>query len=225
VYPVTNSYAWLPRSAWTDNNAWRRLTHWISENSPHEAIPLIVTPQLDNSLNSPDGLRQMADNAERQNEHGHGSKNWMAGDGPIVIVWPRAQTVQRRMQEVAGLSGQSIILLEQETSDPHFPSFQGWANAVGAFNAATDKAENSHPWLAEMLDDVFTSYENELALSPASASAAYPPSAHVLRGKLKGLRTDGYDEDFIVTYAVGLGYQGNLARLREHYRSSSSISG
>jgi hypothetical protein len=214
------SGAWLPRSAWADEDAWDRLINWINENSRDADIRLIVTPQLDNSLDNPRGLRTIADNAERQNEHGRGSRNWLAGDGPIVIVWPKLNTVQNWEQNVAGLSGQSIILLEEEKSDPRLPSFRGWATAVGAFNAATDRNEEPYPWLTGVLDDVFTSYENELALSPASASDVYPTSTHILRQKLQELREHGYDEDFIVTYAIGLGYQGNLQRLRDHYNAA-----
>jgi hypothetical protein len=74
--------------------------------------------------------------------------------------------------------------------------------------------------LDEQLDHIFTQYENELSLSPASAKSSYGSSVDVLRRKLEDVRASHYDEDFIVTYAIALGYQGNLAKLRQHYEAA-----
>jgi hypothetical protein len=120
------------------------------------------------------------------------------------------------VRNVAGLPNQSIILLEQARDGS--PSFQGWADAVGAFNADTGETEHPNPDLDEQLDQIFTWYENELGMSPASAKSAYGSSADVLKQKLKALRASGYDDDYIVSYAIALGYPGDLKRLREHYQ-------
>jgi hypothetical protein len=223
LYAVMYSGAWLPRSAWKDPDAWERLINWINENCEYLDLRLIVTPRLDNQLDNPQGLRRIAHHALRQGERSQDlGINWLAGDGPIFIVWPKERTVKKWVQQLAGLSGQSIILLEQERSDDRFPRFHGWATAIGAFNAATGKNEQPIPELDEQLDTIFTQYENELALPQLYASRAYPNSAPILQKKLQALHADGYDDDFIVTYAIALGYQGDLKRLRLHYWAAGS---
>ena len=97
-------------------------------------------------------------------------------------------------------------------------SFQGWASAVGAFNAETGQYEHSYPDLDEQLDAILISHENELALAPISR--AYATSAAILREKLQAVSAGGYDEDFVATYAIALGYQGDLERLRRHYSAA-----
>jgi hypothetical protein len=67
-----HSGAWLPRDAWADTQAWDRLNNWVDTKTRHEDIPLVVTPAVDDPLGNPDGLRRIADGAERQNEHGQG---------------------------------------------------------------------------------------------------------------------------------------------------------
>jgi hypothetical protein len=216
-----HSGAWLPRSAWADDESWDRLINWVGENCSDIDLRLVVTPRLDDRLDSPDGLNTVADDALRQNARGQGiGRNWLPGDGPLFIVWPQESTVRKWVRELAGMPElQPIILLEQEVPDQRLPTFQGWATAVGAFNAATGENEQPNPELNEQLDDIFTSHENELALGPASASLAYPNSAPILRAKLRAVAAD-YDEEFIVTYAIALGYAGDLQRLRQHYRAA-----
>lgn len=222
MYTVAYSGAWLPRSAWSDDAAWDRLTEWLEEHCKGADIPVIVTPHLD-SISRPAGLVRIVESAERQNEHGQGpGRKWRAGDGPIIIVWPKETTVQAKVTQVSGLANQSIILLEEETGDTRLKNFQGWAAAVGAFNAATGKEEKTHPELPELLDSILANYENELHLSPGSAAASYGASATVLRNKFKALATNGYDADFVVTYAIAMGYQGPLHRLREHFSAAAN---
>lgn len=111
---------------------------------------------------------------------------------------------------VAGLEPrQSIILLEQAIND--YPSFEGWATAVGAFDAGAGENRRPDPQLTEQLDHIFTWYENELMR---------PPRAGALRDKLGDVRDAGYDQDFIVTYAIAMGYGGNLNNLRQHYHAA-----
>jgi len=222
VYEVGYSGAWLPPSAWSDGEAWDRLIDWMHNYCENFDLRLIVTPNLD-PLSGPDGLRRIADKAERQNEHGQGpGRNWQVGDGPIVIVWPKEKTVQKWVRDVGGLARQSIILLEREIADTRFKNFRGWATAVGAFNAATGKKDEPLPGLCDLLDSILTAHENELHLSPSSAASAYPTSAHLLRQKFQALIADGYDEDFVVTYAIALGYPGPLHRLRQHYSAAAT---
>jgi hypothetical protein len=217
-----HSGAWLPRSAWTDDESWDRLIDWIGENfSENIDLRLVVTPRLDDRLDSPDGLSRIADDALRQNARGQGiGRNWLPGDGPIFIVWPQESTVRKWVRELAGLpEPELIVLLEQEVPGQRLPTFQGWATAAGAFNAATGENEQPNPELTERLDDILTSHENELALGPASTLLAYPNSAPKLREKLRAVSAD-YDEEFIVTYAIALGYPGDLQRLRQHFRAA-----
>jgi hypothetical protein len=93
---------------------------------------------------------------------------------------------------------------------------------VTRFNSGATMSRNARgrceDKLDEQLDNIFTCYENELALAPASR--AYRNSAPILREKLQAVRAGGYDEDFIVTYAIALGYQGDLQRLRQHYSAA-----
>jgi hypothetical protein len=217
VYEVMHSGAWLPVSAWGDSGAWKQLIDWIIKNCPDSGGRLIITPTLADRLNSPDGLRRVAKGAAHVDAGGNGpGRVWGAGDGPIVVVWPEERTVQNCVRTVAGLPRQSIILLEQAV--PGAQSFRGWASAVGAFNAQTGEHEHSYPDLDEQLEAIFTNYENELALAPTSRG--YPNSAPALREKLQAVHAGGYDEDFIVTYAIALGYQGDLGRLRRHYSAA-----
>jgi hypothetical protein len=217
VYEVMHSGAWLPVSAWGDSGAWKRLIDWINKNCQSIGGRLIITPTLADRLNSPDGLRRVAKGALRVDVRGNGpGRLWGAGDGPIVVVWPEESTVQNCVRTVAGLPQQSIVLLEQAV--PGAQSFRGWASAVGAFNAETGEHEHSYPDLDEQLDAIFTGYENELALVPTSR--AYPTSAAILREKLQAVSAGGFDEDFVITYAIALGYQGDLGRLRRHYSAA-----
>jgi hypothetical protein len=212
-----HSGAWLPPSVWADEDAWDRLIDWMDEHCENFDLRLILTPQLNDRLDNPDGLRTIAHDALRQNARGDGSgRKRLAGEGPIVVVWPRERIVKKWVQAVAGLPRQSIILLEQ--GGLGFPSFRGWATAVGAFNAATGKNEQPIPELDQQLDEIFTWYENELAGPPTSRT--HGSSAIVLRQKLQAVRAGGYDEEFIVTYAIALGYQGDLMRLRQHYQAA-----
>jgi len=212
-----HSGAWLPVSAWDDSGAWKRLIDWINKDCPNVGGRLIITPTLFDRLNGPDGLRRIAKGAARVDAHGNGrGRLWEAGDGPIVVVWPEERTVQNCVRTVAGLPQQSIILLEEAVPDAQ--SFRGWASAVGAFNAEKGQHEHSHPDLEEQLDTILTGYENELALAPISR--AYTTSAAILREKLQAVSAGGFDEDFVVTYAIALGYQGDLERLRRHYSAA-----
>lgn len=209
-----HSGAWLPVSAWGESGAWKRLIDWIIKSCQNSGGRLIITPSLADRLNSPDGLRRVAKGAARVDAGGYGPGGfWEAGDGPIVVVWPEERTVQNCVRTVAGLPQQSIILLEQAVPDAR--SFRGWASAVGAFNAETGEHEHCQPALDEQLDAIFTSHENELALPPTSRP--YPTAAAILREKLQAVSAGGFDEDFVVSYAIALGYQGDLGRLRRHY--------
>jgi hypothetical protein len=213
--------AWLPVWGWGDDEAWQRLIDWINDTCQKAGGRLIVTPAL-GQLNGPEGLKKIANGAARQDANGQGpGSDWQPGDGPIVVVWPRERTLQRCVQKVAGLPEQSIIVLEQAATDDA-QSFQGWASAVGAYNAADDQYESSGSDPRDQLDGILTWYENELSLRPASASSAYPTSAPMLRQKLQAVRAGGYDEDFVISYAIALGYQGDLKRLRQHYSAAES---
>jgi hypothetical protein len=222
MYTVEYSGAWLPPSAWSDDDAWDRLIDWIAERGESTNIPLIVTPHL-HTLERPAGLARIAERAERQDEHGRGpGRKWRAGDGPIVIAWPKETTVQNWVRDIGGLNRQSIILLEEETGDTRLKDFRGWATAVRAFNAATGKEEKALPDVTDLLDSILTNYENELHLSPSSAASSYPSSTYVLRKKFQTLIADDYDADFVVTYAIALGYQGPLHRLRDHFSAAAN---
>ncbi|ORV61489.1 hypothetical protein AWC03_09835 [Mycobacterium europaeum] len=217
MYQAMHSGAWLPPSAWTDGDAWDRLIDWAHDHLAETFdLRLIVTPQLQNRLGNPEGLRILTEGAERQNARGDGTSNWRPGDGPIIIVWPQEPTVRKWEQAVAGLNRQRIILLEE--GGPGFPSFHGWASAVGAFNAATGDYEQPIPELDEQLNTIFSRYENELTGAPNATT--YGVTHGLLREKLKAVAAGGYDEDFIVTYAIGLGYPGDLPRLRQHYAAA-----
>jgi len=220
MYQAMHSGAWLPPSAWADADAWDRLIAWIRDHSSSEAfdLRLVVTPQLDSQLGNPEGLRTLAEGAERQNARGDGSRQWSAGDGPIIIVWPEEKTVSKWAQAVTGLNEQSIVMVEQPV--PKLPTFQGWATAVGAYNAGAGKDQQPIAGLDQRLDEILTWYENELASPPRVRP--YGASHDVLRGKLQDLAADGYDEDFIVTYAIGLGYVGSLPLLRRHYAAAQA---
>jgi hypothetical protein len=140
MYEVMHSGAWLPVWAWGDNDAWHRLIDWAEDNCENFADRLIVTPQLGNGLENPEGLKTISQGKARLNAQQ--ASAWVEGCRPVVVVWPQERTVQRLVCNVAGLPNQSIILLEQAFS-VDAQSFQGWAAAVGAFNA--DTGENEHP--------------------------------------------------------------------------------
>jgi hypothetical protein len=210
--------AWLPVWAWADDAAWQRLIDWINENCHNKGGRLIVTPKLANQLKNPEGLRKIAHGVARQDASGAGTgSKWTPGASPIIVVWPEERTVQRCVRMVAGLPEQSIILLEQAVTDDA-PSFQGWASAVRAFNAGDDDHEPPNPNLTENLGDILTNYENELTGAPGAGT--YGSSEVLLREKLQAVHADHYDADFVITYAIALGYQGDLKRLRQHYAAA-----
>lgn len=144
TYKVMHSGAWLPVWAWADNDAWNRLIDWAEDNCDNYADRLIVTPQRGNRLESPQGLKTIAQGGHRLDARQ--ARTWVKGHRPVVVVWPIQRIVQRLVCNLGGLPNQSIILLEQAAS-VDAQSFQGWAAAVGAFNADTGENEYSIPEL------------------------------------------------------------------------------
>ncbi|BCI87640.1 hypothetical protein PJK45_02955 [Mycobacterium kansasii] len=205
---VRHRGALLPASARLDAETGKRLAGWINDNVPSLGRRVVVTPLLSNRVDTPRVAASLAKGAARQNERGNGDA-WTWGSGPVVAAWPTERTLQRCVPMAID---QTLIVLDWNSRPP----FEGWAAATGAYNAATDK---STPLLDRALHDEFVGmleWDRELVGSARTGRDRGLPQAH-----LRALRAAGLDEDFVVTYAIALGYTGDLKRLREHYRAAS----
>jgi hypothetical protein len=59
--------------------------------------------------------------------------------------------------------------------------------------------------------------------APAAAETTEQFAERVMSaidGASAAILASGFDEDFVVTYVIGLGYQGDLGRLRRHYSAA-----
>jgi hypothetical protein len=205
---VRHRGAVLPASARLDAEAGKRLAGWINDNVPSLGRRVVVTPNLSNRVDTPRVAASLAKGAARQNERGNGDA-WTWSSGPVVAAWPTERTLQRCVPMAID---QTLIVLDWNSRPP----FDGWAAATGAYNAATD--ENTL-LLDRALRDEFvgmSQWDRELVGSARTGRDRGLPQAH-----LRALRAAGLDEDFVVTYAIALGYTGDLKRLREHYRAAT----
>jgi len=158
---------------------------------------VVVTPNLSNRVDTPRVAASLAKGAARQNERGNGDA-WTWSSGPVVAAWPTERTLQRCVPMAID---QTLIVLDWNSRPP----FDGWAAATGAYNAATD--ENT-PLLDRALHDEFvgmSQWDRELVGSARTGRDRGLPQAH-----LRALHAAGLDEDFVVTYAIALGYTGDL---------------
>ena len=205
---VRHRGAVLPASARLDAEAGKRLAGWINDNVPSLGRRVVVTPNLSNRVDTPRVAASLGKGAARQNERGNGDA-WTWSSGPVVAAWPTERTLQRCVPMAID---QTLIVLDWNSRPP----FDGWVAATGAYNAATD--ENT-PLLDRALHDEFvgmSQWDRELVGSARTGRDRGLPQAH-----LRALRAAGLDEDFVVTYAIALGYTGDLKRLREHYRAAT----
>jgi hypothetical protein len=205
---VRHRGALLPASARLDAEAGMRLAGWINDNVPSLGRRVVVTPNLSNRVDTPRVAASLARGAARQNERGIGD-TWTWSSGPVIAAWPTERTLQRCVPMAID---QTLIVLDWNSRPP----FDGWAAATGAYNAATD---TSTPILDRALHDEFVGmleWDRELVGSARTGRDRGLPQAH-----LRALRAAGLDEDFVVTYAIALGYTGDLKRLREHYRAAT----
>jgi len=202
---IAHRGAWLPSEFKLDDDANRRLAMWIKENIGEDEYRkrVIFTPSTRDEISSPKVLAALARNAPRIGSRNPGAYN----HGLVVAAWPRESELQ---ESVGRAKDQTLIV---------FPwgnlCFDGWATAVGAYNAGT--GEPTAP-LAEELDDEFHGLlftDREL-----SSGALRGRDRHIPQASMRIFQKAGLDEDFVVTYCLALGYLGDHKNIRNHYRAA-----
>lgn len=204
---VSHTGAWLPWDAMYDDEAGERLAQWIDDNVGDDEFNnrVVMTPQkTGNAIDSPPILAALARNAPWVSARSPGPPQ----HGLFVAAWPLEANLQHGIERA-----HDATLIVFPWGDRL--GFDGWAAAVGAFNAAT--GESTQP-LAGELDKEFRGlllYSNELG-----QSAQRGEQRRMLQTSMSVFKTAGLSEDFVVTYCLGLGYRGNHQNIRNHYRAA-----
>lgn len=128
---------------WTPE-AGKRLAGWINNNVPSLGRRVVVTPNVSNRVDTPRVAASLAKGETQQNERGNDdARTWSSG--PVVAAWRTERTLQRC---VAMAIDQTLIVLDWNSQPP----FDGWAAAIGAYDAAIDERT---PLLDRALHDEF----------------------------------------------------------------------
>lgn len=198
--------AYLPWKYRNDDDAGRRLATWIDDNVGDDEYRKreIFVPLKSSDISSPKVLATMARNAPIVASRSAGAYR----HGLVVAAWPREPHLQ---ECVSRAKGHTLIVI------PHGDhlSFEGWATAVGAYNAGT--GETTAP-LDKELDEEFHDLlftDRELSSGALRGRERLIPQASMTVFKSAGL-----DEDFVVTYCLALGYLGDPTNIRNHYRAA-----
>lgn len=204
---IAHRGAWLPSEFAHDDAANQRLVTWIKDNVSADEIKNreVVTPRKSDEISSPKVLASLARGAYRSGSRDHA----VYRHGLVVSAWPR----EPQLQECVGRARDHTLVVF-----PHGDSlsFEGWATAVGAFNAGTGEATEP---LDEELDDEFHGLlytDRELSSGALRGRERLIPQASMTMFKSAGL-----DEDFVVTYCIALGYLGDHKNIRNHYRAAT----
>ncbi len=209
---VKHTGAWMPWDVMYDDEASARLRSWLKENVDGEQLSnrVIITPQKSgNAVDSPAILGRLARNAPW-----YGSRNpGPPRHGLVVSAWPR----EPELQLCISRAHDATLVVFQWGNHLRF---DGWATAVGAFNAATGEPT---PSLDKELDDEFRfmlMYNRELGESAKRGAQRQVPQSSMATFKQAGL-----SEDFVVTYCIGLGFSGDHRDIRKHYQAVGPLPG
>lgn len=129
--------------------------------------------------------------------------------GPVVAVFP---TVDGLADVVGYATDRLLVVLELGST----PELEGWATAVGAYNAQTDSEATP---LASELHDEFSSmlmWDREIG-----EGAQRGRNRERVQSHLRVLKLEALSEDFVVGYALALGLHDHyLPKLRAHYQAA-----
>jgi hypothetical protein len=204
---VKHSGAWMPWDVMYDDAANKRILGWVRENVDREQVRkrVIITPQKSgNFIDSPPALAALARGAPWHTGRNPGTSQ----HGLVVAAWPMEPELRLCISRAHDAT---LVVF------PWGPriNFEGWATAVGAFNAET--GESMTP-LDEELDEEFRTmlmYSSELGQGGKRGEQRHIPQSSMTVFKQAGL-----SEDFVVTYCICLGYQGDHQNIRNHYRAA-----
>lgn len=200
---VTHRGALLPKSVMTDDAACNRLVNWIRDNCGDLAHRLTLLPQTTTPLTGNSVLRRFArtgSRVESYRSHGHSE------GGPLLAAWPTPEDMARAISAVP--RDQVVICLEWSES------FEGWASAVGAYNAEIDQIQ------PPLEDDLAGEFEYLLMWdSEILEGAKRGRGRDRIHPTIRTLKDAGLSEQFVMTYALALGASGNVAEhIAKHYR-------
>lgn len=199
--------AYMPWESMYDDAAGERLREWIRANVSKGDLQrraVIAHQKGDGVGGHPKILADLARNAPLHSGRSRGSAN----HGLVIAAWPREPELQLCISRA---HDNTLILFQWGDS----PSFAGWATAVGAFNAATGEPT---PHLDSELDEEFRCmlmYDREIR-----EGAKMGPQRQIPQSSMSIFKEAGLDEDFVVTYCLGLGYRGDHQQIRYHYREA-----
>jgi hypothetical protein len=203
---VKHKGAWMPWDVMYDDAAGRRLGEWVEDNVDAYDYKqrVVITPQKSgNAIDDPPVLAALAAGAPWV-----GSRNpGRSLHGLVVAAWPLED--QLRLG-VSRAHDNTLVVFQWGDR----LKFDGWATAVGAFNAATGEPT---PPLDEELDREFRHlllYSQELG-----QGAKRGEQRHIVQAPMSTFNQAGLSEDFVVTYCIGLGYSGDHRNIRNHYQA------
>lgn len=128
--------------------------------------------------------------------------------GPVVAVYP---TVEGLADALGYATDRLLVVLEWGST----PELEGWAAAVGAYNAHTDAEATP---LEPELHDEFTSmlmWDREIG-----ESAQRGRNRERVQSHLQVLKAAGLTEDFVIGYALALGLNDHrFSKLRAHFQA------
>lgn len=203
---VTHTGALLPIAAKNDDDACLRLVAWIKHNCDGLGQRLTVLPRRDVPLNNHLVVKRFASRGDvgitRSSPHSAG--------GPVLAVWPGLKDLGAAIS--ATPIGQTLICLEWSDTE----SCAGWASAVGAYDAATDT-------IVPPLDPELVHEFKYLLMWDAEigGGAKSGKGRERLHEPLAAMKNAGLNQQFVMTYAMGLGLSASAARdLGLHYREA-----
>lgn len=129
--------------------------------------------------------------------------------GPVVAVYP---TVEGLTDAVGYATDRLLVVLEWGST----PELEGWATAVGAYNAQTDSEEA--PLDPELHDEFSSMLMSEREIGEGAQRGR---NRERVQSHLRVLKLEGLSEDFVVGYALALGLHDHyLPKLRAHYQAA-----
>lgn len=199
---VTHRGALLPAGARDDSDANGRLIDWINSNCVDLGQRLTIIPRRNTPLNANPTLQRFSSRGvvdiARNRPHSPG--------GPVLSAWPTISDMAQAIQ--ATPRDQTLVCLEWSES------FEGWASAVGAYNAATDEIE------AALDDELVKDFEYLLMWDTEILGGTKRGRGRErIHPTIRGLKDAGLSEQFVATFALGLGASSGVAEhLLLHYR-------
>ncbi|MBY4212969.1 hypothetical protein HQO46_16435 [Rhodococcus fascians] len=201
---VQHRGAWMPAGV-PDDESENRLIEWVANNVDMLRLRVTLLPSAQTSVERHRFLKAFAGKGTTSS---HRSFVGSSAGGPVTAAWPTETHMYKAIR--ATPRGQVLVCL-----DSGFPSFEGWACAVRAFNARTGETEI--PLEAGLLAAVETLlfWDREIG-----GGAQRGEGRDRIHAPLRDLIAAGLSEDFVATYCLALGlHDFLLPKLRNHYQA------